>query len=85
MLDTLVFKRKRYDIARTKTDILILMTDAGFEGSMMILYLGHQTEERMKLEYVFSIGNLNNTSSNIPRHELDIMERGTKQCEKVLE
>ena len=39
MLDTLVFKRKKYDMARAKDDILILMTDAGFEGSMLILYL----------------------------------------------
>ena len=34
---------------------------------------------------MFSIGNLNNESSNIPRNELDIMERGTKQCEKKIE
>ena len=34
---------------------------------------------------MFSIGNLNNESGNIPRNELDIMERGTKQCEKILE
>ena len=41
MLDTLVFKRNKYDMARAKDDILVLMTDAGYEGSMMILYLGH--------------------------------------------
>ena len=34
---------------------------------------------------MFSIGNLNNESGNIPRNELDIMERGTKQCEKIIE
>ena len=84
-LDTLLFKRNKYNRARAKDDILILMTDAGYEGRMMILYLGHQTEEGMKLEFVFSIGNLNNTSANIPRHELDIMERGAKQCEKILD
>ena len=81
-LDTLVFKRNKYDMARSKDDILILMTDAGYEGSMMILYLGHQTEEGMKLEFVFSIGNLNNTSANIPRHELDIMREEPSNVRK---
>ena len=51
----------------------------------MILYLGHQTEGGLKLEFVFSIGNLNNESANIPRIELDIMERGVKQCEKIMD
>ena len=37
------------------------------------------------MEFVFSIGNLNNESGNIPRNELDIMERGTKQCERIME
>ena len=37
------------------------------------------------MEFVFSVGNLNGPTGNIPRNELDIMERGTKQCEKLLE
>ena len=64
---------------------MILCTDAGYHASMMILYLGKKEGDNLKLEFVFSIGNLNNESGNIPRNELDIMERGTKQCEKVLE
>ena len=44
----------------------------------------HPNEE-LKLEFVFSIGNLNNEGGNIPRNELDILERGTKQCEKIIE
>ena len=51
----------------------------------MILYLGHPTEGGLKLEFVFSIGNLNNESGNIPRNELDIIERGVKQCEKIMD
>ena len=52
---------------------------------MMILYLGHPVEGGLKLEFVFSIGNLNNESGNIPRNELVIMEQGSKQCEKLME
>ena len=52
---------------------------------MIILYIGKPVREESKLEFVFSIGNLNNDSGKIPRNELDIMERGTKQCEKIIE
>ena len=52
---------------------------------MMILYIGKKEGDNLKLEFVFSIGNLNNESGNIQRNELDIMERCTKQCEKILE
>ena len=72
-------------LGRSQDDILILCTDAGHHASMMILYLGKQVNEELKLEFVFSIGNLDNESGNIPRNELDIMERGTKQCEKIIE
>ena len=85
MLDTLTFSRNKYMLGRSQDDILILCTDAGFNASMMILYLGKQVNEELKLEFVFSIGNLNNESGNIPRNELDIIERGTKQCEKLIE
>ena len=59
--------------------------DAGYHASMMILYIGKPVGEELKLEFVFSIGNLKNDSGNIPRNELDIMERGNKQCEKIIE
>ena len=85
MLETLTFSRNKYMLERSQDDILILCTDAGFNASMMILYLGKQVNEELKLEFVFSIGNLNNDSGNIPRNELDIMERGTKQCERIIE
>ena len=40
---------------------------------------------RVKLDFVFSIGHLNNENGVIPRNELDVLERGTRQCEKLLE
>ena len=85
MLDTLVFKRNKHGMERTEDDMLILLIDAGHHGSMKILYLGHLVEGGLKLEFLFSIGNLNNESGNIRRNELDIMERGAKQCEKLME
>ena len=85
MLETLTFSRNKYMLGRSQDDILLLCTDAGFNASMMILYLGKQVNEELKLEFVFSIGNLNNETGNIPRNELDIMERGTKKCEKIIE
>ena len=62
-----------------------MCTDAGFNASMMVFYIGKQAEEELKLEFVFSIGNLNNESGIIPRNELDVIERGTRQCEKLIE
>ena len=52
---------------------------------MMVAYLGHMIENELKMEFVFSVGNLNGPTGNIPTNELDIMERSTKQCEKLLE
>ena len=40
MLDTLTFSRNKYMLGRSQDDIRILSTDAGFNASMMILYLG---------------------------------------------
>ena len=85
MLETLTFSRNKHRLGRSEEDVLILCTDAGYHASMMILYIGKPVGEELKLEFVFSIGNLNNDSGNIPRNELDIMERGTKQCEKIIE
>ena len=61
-----------------------MCTDAGFNASMMVFYLGKQVNEEGKLEFVFSIGNLNNESGIIPRNELDVIGRGTSQCEKLI-
>ena len=74
-----------HKLGRSKDDVLILCTDAGYHASMMILYIGKKDGDNLKLEFVFSIGNLNNENGNIPRNKLDIMERGTNQCEKILE
>ena len=63
--------------------MLILFTDADYHARMMILYLEHMEEDGLKMGFVFSIGNLNNESGNIPRNELDIMERGTKTVRKI--
>ena len=85
MLETLTFSRNKHMLGRSPDDILILCTDAGYHAKMMILYIDKKEGDNLKLEFVFSIGNLNNESGNIPRNELDIMERGTKKCEKILE
>ena len=55
MLETLTFFRNKYTLGRSQDDILILCTDAGFNASMMILYLGKQVNEELKLEFEFSI------------------------------
>ena len=85
MLETLTFSRNRHMIGRSENDVLIMCTDAGFNASMMIFYLGKQVNEELKLEFVYSIGNLNDESGIIPRNELDVIERGTRQCEKLIE
>ena len=85
MLNSLTFARNKHLLGRSEDDILVLCTYAGFHASMMILYIAHRDGDNLKLEFVFSIGNLNNDSGNIPRAELDIMERGAKQCERIVE
>ena len=85
MLETLTFSRNKHMIERSEQDVLVMCTDAGFNASMMVFYIGKQAEEELKLEFVFSIGNLNNESGIIPRNELDVIERGTRQCEKLIE
>ena len=85
MLETLTFSRNKHMLGRSPDDVLFLCTDTGYHVIMMILYIGKKEGDNLKLEFVFSIGNLNNESGNIPRNKLDIMERGTKQCEKILE
>ena len=48
MLETLTFSRNKHMIGRSDNDVLILCTDAGFNASMMILYLGKQVNEELK-------------------------------------
>merc|ERR1712163_90433 len=50
----------------------------------MGFYLGKEAKEGLKLDFVFSIGNLNNEDGIIPRNELEIIEKGTKQAEKLI-
>ena len=48
-------------------------------------YLGKKANEELKLEFIFSIWNLNNEGGIIPRNKLDDIEKGTRQCEKLVE
>ena len=79
MLDTLTFARNKHMVEHSEQDVLVMCTDAGFNASMMVFYVGKQAEGELKLEFVFSIGNLNNESGIIPRNELDVIERSTRQ------
>ena len=85
MLETLTFARNKSMLSRSAEDVLIMCTDAGVNASMMIFYIGKKTENGLKLDFVFSIGHLNNDNGVIPRNELDVIERGTRQCERLLE
>ena len=44
MLETLTFSRNRHMIGRSENDVLIMCTDAGFNASMMVFYLGKQVD-----------------------------------------
>ena len=83
-MEEVTFARNMSSLKRSDTDTLIMCTDAGHNASMMIFYLGKEAEEGLKLDFVFSIGNLNNEDGIIPRNELEIIERGTKQAEKLI-
>merc|ERR1712163_22307 len=72
-------------LSRSAEDLLVMCTDAGVNASMMIFYIGKKTENGLKLDFIFSIGHLNNDSGVIPRNGLDVIERGTRQCERLLE
>ena len=85
MLEGLSFARNRSMLGRSAEDVLIMCTDAGVNASMMIFYIGKKTENGLKLDFVFSIGHLNKDNGVIPRNELDVIERGTRQCERLLE
>ena len=83
-MEEVTFARNMSSLKRSEADVLIMCTDAGHNASMMIFYLGKETDEGLKLDFVFSIGNLNNENGVIPRNELEIIERGTKQAEKLI-
>ena len=83
-MEEVTFARNTSSLKRSEADVLIMCTDAGHNASMMIFYLGKETDEGLKLDFVFSIGNLNNENGVIPRNELEIIERGTKQAEKLI-
>ena len=85
MLDEITFARNKSMLERSEEDVLIMCTDAGFSASMMVFYIGKQAEGELKLDFVFSIGNLNNENGVIPRNKLDVIERGTMQCERLIE
>ena len=61
-----------------------MCTDAGHNASMMIFYLGKEVNDGLVLDFVFSIGNLNNDDGIIPRNELEIIDKGAKQAEKLI-
>merc|ERR1711978_211899 len=51
---------------------------------MMIFYIGKEANDGLELDFVFSIGNLNNEDGIIPRNELEIIDKGTRQAEKLI-
>ena len=60
MLEGLTFARNRSMLERSSEDVLIMCTDAGVNASMMVFYIGKKEKEGLKLDFVFSIGHLNN-------------------------
>ena len=58
--------------------------DEDDNASMMIFYLGKETNDGLELDFVFSIGNLNNEDGIIPRNELEIIDKGARQAEKLI-
>ena len=78
-------KLSKSKLSRSDDDTLVMCTDAGINASMMIFYIGKKTDNGLTLDFVFSIGHLNNDSGVIPRNELDVIERGTRQCERLLD
>ena len=62
MLETLTFARNKSFLSRSAEDVLIMCTDAGVNASMTIFYVGKKMETGLKLDFVFSIGHLNNNS-----------------------
>ena len=59
-LEEITFARNSSMLERSEKDVLVMCTDAGFNASMMVIYIGKEFEGGLKLDFVFSIGNLNN-------------------------
>ena len=68
-----------------RTSTAQLELELGLSLAIMVFYIGKQAENELQLDFVFSIGHLNNDNGVIPRNELDVIERGTRQCERLLE
>ena len=84
MMEEVTFARNFSNLKRSESDVLVMCTDAGHNASMMIFYLAKEVNDGLELDFVFSIGNLNNEDGIIPRNELDIIDKGTKQAEKLI-
>merc|ERR1711976_310914 len=84
MMEGITFARNLSNLKRSESDILVMCTDAGHNASMMIFYLGKEANEGLELDFVFSIGNLNNEDGIIPRNELEIIDKGARQAEKLI-
>merc|ERR1712240_492648 len=84
MMEGVTFARNLSNLKRSESDILVMCTDAGHNASIMIFYLAKEVNDGLVLDFVFSIGNLNNEDGIIPRNELDIIDKGTKQAEKLI-
>ena len=84
MMEGITFARNLSNLERSESDVLVMCTDAGHNASMMIFYLGKEVNNGLELDFVFSIGNLNNEDGIIPRNELEIIDKGTRQAEKLI-
>merc|ERR1711872_894846 len=83
-MEEVTFTRNFSNLKRSESDLLVMCTDAGHNASIMIFYLAKEVIDGLILDFVFSIGNLNNEDGIIPRNELDIIDKGTKQAEKLI-
>ena len=83
-MEEVTFARNFSNLKRSESDVLVMCTDAGHNASIMIFYLAKEVNDGLVLDFVFSIGNLNNEDGIIPRNELDIIDKGTKQAEKLI-
>ena len=59
-MEEVTFARNKSMLKRSESDVLVMCTDTGHSASMMVFYIGKESDEGLKLDFVFSIGNLNN-------------------------
>ena len=67
-MEEVTFARNKSMMKRSDSDVLVMCTDAGHSASMMVFYLGKESNGGLELDFVFSIGNLNNENGVIPRN-----------------